>query len=251
MIALRDSALGIMILPRLNEQRQNQFSIDQKIEDLTDIIASRMVYKTLEEVEESVKDKIFALRVEILHYFFESNFNINDYRRDVNALIANQIQIIEFNAISSTVAEVLELQDLILNEMPEIFVGKSFSKIVETKPNYASIEFLLEFYPIRQSKNLKNWIDASLKLEFGLLIYGIILNNKISFSASQTIALKQFLRNAISLYGAYSIVNNIWRPSEKYDNQLITNMKILAATIELDTKPYEVLDENALTSLFN
>lgn len=102
------------------------------------------------------------------------------------------------------------------------------------KPEYQTLKALSR-HPSPQIRSLKNWIDASLQLEVGIIVAGLILTEQIPFPQERIESeLIDFLEDTIMQFGAYSIYTGYWKPNSDDDSASTNSMQILWAKIEMD-----------------
>ena len=109
--------------------------------------------------------------------------------------------------------------------------------LAKAKLSYKEFEELATQYfgMLPQVKNMLKGTDEALKLEVGLLVANLILEGELEIPNSQFIgALNHFLKRTISQYGAYNIVNGLWKPDQDDTSQLVTNMRILSSALMVE-----------------
>ena len=93
----------------------------------------------------------------------------------------------------------------------------------------------LSRHPSPQIRSLKNWVDASLQLELGIILADLILTEQIQFPKARIESeLIAFLEDTIMQFGAYSIYTGYWKPDSKDVSNSTNSMQILWAKIEAD-----------------
>ena len=173
MITTRKPIGSFIVLANTQKGTITKSSIENNIESLIDSIKIRVDEKGLNEVSEQLLTKIFDLRFEVLEWLSINKININDYFEKINNQIVQNRQLGIYSELSKTIANVLENHELIVVPMIKKMGFHNFNEtlnnIQEHKPNYDTIR-MLSCYPQPQIIFFKNWIDASLKLDFGLIV---------------------------------------------------------------------------------
>lgn len=220
-------------------------AIEHQIDDLIDIISFRLQSKSFDVVAESIYEKLFDLRFEIIQWYYLKNENkdfFNALQIKVNQEIASKLQLSPYSELAANVASILDVYSQIISPIIDKadltkFKGYILYGNEDNKPVYHAFS-MFQLHPSPIMRYLKKWIDASLNLEFGLLTAELVLTNAIEMSNDKIDDLIEFLNRSIIHYGAYSIFTDFWRPSDDNNSTLINKMEILAATIELDNKIY-------------
>ena len=98
----------------------------------------------------------------------------------------------------------------------------------------------LSRHPSPQIRSLKNWVDASLQLELGIILADLILTEQIQFPKARIESeLIAFLEDTIMQFGAYSIYTGYWKPNSDDVSNSTNSMQILWAKIELENDDLE------------
>jgi hypothetical protein len=178
--------------------------------DLLDLIAYRLTSDSLESVSDSVLERLFQLRSGasagvILDGSSASDSSLHHYAQKV----------------------LMEYQKITSNELDET--------IVEGQWHYPTLQLLCA-HPSPSYRYLKSWIDASLKIEFGLLVVQMTLTGRVTTSEAE---LRDYLQTHLVRYGGYSILTGYWEPNEETALSVLENkMSLLAATIEMNQRIY-------------
>ena len=173
-------------------------SIENDIENLIDIIKIRVVENELDAVSENLLSKIFDLRFEVLEWLAINKKDFNEYFEIINKEVAQKCQVEEYSKLFNNIIDVLEIyENIVLPIVAEIGFNDLINNLLEHKPNYDTIK-MLSYLPQSQIKFFKNWIDASLKLEFGLIVSDLVMTKQIKFTKSRiNKELIEYLNNTI------------------------------------------------------
>ena len=199
----------------------NPLLLDQ-LDELIDIIKARLFISDLEKVSTSLLPKLFKIRLDLI--------------RTVNTL-----EIFE---------EVLEETDTLVEEIPNkqfaiiIRDFQSISKHIINNPNplpeidlskleisYETLKYLSTRIP--SFFHVKDMTDASLKVEFGIIVNDLLENNEINTNQEQlNEKIIPFIRSALSDFGINAILANLWNPTNfELNNPTFNRMKIKASII--------------------
>jgi len=110
----------------------------------------------------------------------DNDKKIKDYFDFINERTAANLQLAPYSDLAKTVSYVLLNYEKITS--PNI---ENFSKHIKEirngeKPQYQILKELSR-HPSPQIKSLKNWVDASLQLELGIILADLILTEQIQF----------------------------------------------------------------------
>jgi hypothetical protein len=199
-----------MQVNRFNFHRVSEAK-DSAQRDLLDIIAYRLISDSLEMVSDSVLERLFQLRSSAQG---QNTDTLQGYAASDSAL---------YHYAQSILTEYKKITP-VSEEVP-----------LEGEMHYPTFQ-ILSTHPLPAFRHLKAWIDASLKIEFGLIAVEMSLSGRILWDEAD---LKTFLEKHLVRYGAYSILTGYWEPvSDAVHSVLENKMTLLAATIEMDGRIY-------------
>jgi hypothetical protein len=256
MILATKEPLGrIIALAKIDDKIFPQKALEQKAENLIDLIIIRINSKSIEEVSESLLQEIFELRLDVIELLLEESEHLNKYWDFLGQYISVNLQLAPYSSLSSTISSVLLSYEEITSPILTKILGNSTKEILDgfkiNRPSYASLNHLA-FLPSAQLKYYKKWIDASLQFELGLILSDLILTGQVKISNERIEnELVNFLQKIIIRFGAYSIFTGFWTPSESNLSNTVNSMKILAATIELDNKISTKVSKDSLFEMIN
>lgn len=249
MITTKEPISRFIVLTHNYKNVLNKSSIEHQVEDLIDIISFRIHNKPIDEVADTVLEKIFELRFEFIEWFFTNHHHkslFNELQLAINKDIALKIQLSPYSHLAKTIALTLDTYGKIfapIYDNPES-IEKFLKNTDDSKPTYETFK-LLSLHPSPQMQFFKKWMDASLKLEFGFILADLALTEQINLSDMKVNQLIDFLNTTLVHFGAYSIFTEFWQPNEQDTSNLINKMEILAAAIEMDNKThYKMTQEN-------
>ncbi|HFA48942.1 MAG TPA: hypothetical protein ENJ95_07995 [Bacteroidetes bacterium] len=254
MLATREPLGRFIVLAHNEKGIITKSSIEQEIDDLVDIIKVRVQSKKLKAVAESLYERIFEIRFDVIEWSANQNISVSDYLHKINHEIANKLQLAHYSDLAKEAATVLDVHEKIFSPIAEKLTLDNFGQLLDelnnNKPTYETIK-LLSIHPAPQIQYLKKWLDTSLDIEFGLILSDLILTGQIEFSKKRINELILFLKDTINRYGAYSIFTGFWQPCSDDVSNLTNKMQILAATIEMDNNIYYKTSKEELFNFVN
>lgn len=241
MIAINEPIGGFVALVNLEKDILSQQSIESSVANLVDLIKIRIQEKSIEEVANSLLENIFDLRIDLIEWLAGNDKNLKNYFESLEKHISVNLQLSPFSNLAETISTVLLAYDKIVSPLFKP-LSSSFNNLLEelnkNKPEYHTFK-LFALHPSPQIKFLKDWIDASLQLDVGLILSHLILTDQINFSKKRIKPeLIEFLCSKIIRFGAFSIFTGFWSPASDDLSKLTNSMKILVATMELDNKSF-------------
>lgn len=224
--------------------------IVKQINDFIDIAKYRLLRYPLQEVADSVSEKIFDLRFSILEYLANAGNGktlYDDLQQRLNQEIAQKMQMQQYSILAKAIAEAMHIYSEILANAAVVEPLLNFRMgegLNFEKPNYNSLK-VLEYHPAPQIRYFKKWIDASLHLEFAFIVADEVLRGEINMTQTQIKQLAIFLTETAELFGAYSIFTEFWKPS----NNTFNKIEIIAAALQLEAKQAKQITLNHLQQL--
>ncbi len=253
MLAVNNPIGKIVVWTHLQKDNLPQKSIEQSVADVVDLLTVRVVQNPVEEVANSLIERIFDLRWEIISWLADDLEFFNNYLEELNTHISKNLQLVPYSDLANAVASsLLSYENITAPYLEETDALEGALKKAQTnKPDYNVIK-QLELHPGPQVKYLKSWFDASLKMEVGIILADLILTNQMQFPEKRIQEeLIDFIYSTITKFGAYSIITGFWKPSTEDTSNLTNRMKILAATIELDNQAPNPISSQAFTKILH
>ncbi|MFK8104945.1 MAG: hypothetical protein AB8G15_20670 [Saprospiraceae bacterium] len=254
MIALSEPIGRFVALANLEKNVFPQKSIEKNIADIVDLITIRIKDKSLDEVSESLLENIFDFRFDLIEWLIDNDKDFNSYVESTDKYIAVNLQLAPFSNLAETISKTLLAYQKIISPISDS-MSNSFEDIYEdiqnNTPDYDFFK-LLSHHPSPQIKYLKKWIDASLKLDIGLILADLILTNQVQLPKKRIKSeLIDFLDSSITKFGAYSIFTGFWIPKIEDASNLTNRMKILSATTELSNKSFYKTSKEGFSRMVN
>lgn len=255
MIFAGNEPIGRFIaLANLNKDLISQNSIEQDVENLVDLIKIRINDKSIDNVANGLLSKIFDLRFDLIKWLANNDKSLSGYLDTVNNHISINLQLAPYSDLAKAISTVLLSYEQIISPILES-LPDSLEEILEgtqkNKPEYDTFK-LFALHPSPRMKYLKNWLDASLQLDVGIILADLILTEQIKFSKRRIKSeLIHFLLDTITRFGAYSIFTGFWVPNKNDLSNQTNKMKIFAAAIELDNKIFYKTSKEGLFNIIN
>lgn len=231
------------------------FSLENKINNLVDLIKLRTLNHSLEEVADGLLPELFELRIDLLEYLASKGSNVEDYFKAIDKEIANNLNVNANLELSKTIATSLEWYSKIIFPLTQRIDLKNFGQLLnsveENRPNYGIVK-LLSYHPSPQVRYIKNWADSSLAFEVGLIVSDLVLTGKLELTKTKIrTELIDFVSQSLTKFGAYSIFTGFWSPDTSDNSHVINKMRILNSTMELEHDIHSKLSEEGFLSLIN
>lgn len=252
-------------------------AITQAIENLLDILDSRLRKKTLEQVAQTLLPGVFTLRIEALKWLREQGEGIHDLLEAIDETVIDyqqtlqktDIDSVENVALSGTVhyslvkniTAILDQYQKIARPILESAGIAAFENLPSLRDdsmvrpglNDESFEFFTADLTMPHGHFYRELTHASLNLELGFIIADQILSNQLSLEPARIEQeLIPFLLQNIRRFGAYAMYLDIWTPDENDDSQLTTDSRILKAKMDLESgNTKTVLEEEFFNMLDN
>jgi hypothetical protein len=231
----------------------HNLTLSRKVNDFIDIIEMKLGKdRSFEAIAATESARLFDLRFEIIEWLATEQQTLSHYRQKIQNQIVEKLNIDVYSDLATQIARYLIAYQKILSPLLETTNLDSFEQIAASlppeKPNYHTFS-LIGLHPSPRVQYVKNWVDASLRFEIGLLIADLLFTEHITLSEARISELSQFIKDSILKFGAYSIFTEFWQPQESDDNRLFNAMSVLAATIEMDNRIVHKMNLETLTQL--
>lgn len=221
-------------------------AIRSRTEKLLQLISSYIQENTLAEVPESLLAELHIIRYELMDCYASNGTTLDDLYQETDEYILDKYKQGSHLDLSLTIAEVLSNQEQVTVAMFEKMETSSFEDMVnksqENRVDYNTIK-IISTIPSPQLKLFKGWTDASLKLEFGLIVADLVVGERVDFDKDRIEnELIPFLNDMVIKYGAYAYALEIWMPSMAEETQFEANARILSRILESEAgvKGYEI-----------
>jgi hypothetical protein len=210
----------------------------EKIENLIDLIKFRTKTKGTEYTSLSLHNELFDVRIELLSFLLTEPGVLKEIENLIAGEIAEKYYLEgTYKKLGHTVADSLEVYLKIFSHFSEtvsdyLTGNKLFSR--SDMPSLNGLKLLLSLQAPKEFENYIQWIEASLNFDCALIIADLALKKELDLKVSEIVQLESFLKKSIVNFGAYSAVTNFWHPEIDDEAQLIRNIKIKTAVIEVE-----------------
>ncbi len=185
---------------------------------------------------EKVQDDLFVLRMEVLRFLSKTP----EAPLMIEKAIAEEILIKRYTSsnimsLSGTVAECLDVYYKIFAEVSHV-MEKGIKEATFTDTPELTFRALKSFfYNIPELSFISKFLEASINFDYSLIVADLIINGKIRRTESEIEDLKKLMKNSITEYGAImASYFKFWVPNSEDEEQLIRNIKIEIAKMELE-----------------
>jgi hypothetical protein len=178
-------------------------------------------------------DELLSIRHEILIQGKKEVENLPN-------LIADEIIDHYKNSKNSKLSEVVyQTLSIYLQMLPPSAKGIGSTDIKEI-PTLHGLELLCNMYQNLDLHNLLHWYKYSLSYECYLLMADIVLQSKVEMNKTNLDNLTSALKTSFINFASYSHIVGTWKINQDEENQLLRNIKIKTATIEMSLGKYKV-----------
>lgn len=197
-----------------------------KGELLFDLISARIKKVDLAQLSKSLYPLLFDLRIELIKEYgspIDVTEMVNEELSIQEEEETGNLSIIFINAIrqfQSISVPIIENQLALSNNLPDAISYESFS--------YFSIAM--------KSPDFKRMLDESLNFDCATVILQMHINGDLALTKKKMFEeLLPFMDSALSNYGTYAILSDLWYPTDKQlENPLFNRMKIKASIQEIE-----------------
>jgi hypothetical protein len=206
----------------------------EKVENIVDILKSRLISKGLDYTCTSLRDEIWVLRFEVL----EQQKSLDELFDVIHNTVVSDIieNIYNEDKLTKTVSDSLELYSKIILGVKEHIGSSSLPTprdIDSQKLAYMNLRAIQTYTPTKDVEVILNAIENSLDFECCLIINALFSSNKLSLDVSFKELLSQKLKNSVINFAFYYSLLGVWMPDDDDETQYIRNIKILLADYEL------------------
>jgi hypothetical protein len=207
----------------------------EKVENLVDIIKSRIISKGIGYTCSSLRDELWDLRWEVV---FQQK-NLDKVFSAIKEETLTQISISAYNQdhLEIVKAECLSLYTKLLvpvhQNVSKQFTTLSSQDFVNAKNAYGSLKLLYSTTPAAELERTLKWIESSLDFECGLIITRLIFSKDLIVDSITKDEIAKHLKESVISMAFYFAIMGMWRPEDDDEDQYVRNVKILLADYEL------------------
>jgi|GEM_PF-1244375 len=249
MLTTQDTVRNFMVWANLpSNQLSENSAVTSAANTLTDLLKIRIQSKNINEVAQSLLPQTFDLRIKIIDWLTINDNFFDNYFTEIDKFIQSKLHNSLYSELEETQAKVLMLQKQIVTPLAKEIQNDStdlFNSLGSKKPNYATIKYISKLAP--QAIHFKNWIDASLSLELGLILADMIVLNDLKLPENKIKnEIIVFLNDEVVKFGAYSVLIGAWHLPESHDSELINQIEVLVAMKQLEAGSYHEVKKDDL-----
>ncbi len=232
----------------LRNEETNNSSLKNAFDELVDLISIRIENKSIDEVADGLKEKVFDIRLDLISSLSNNHINFENYFDLINEKISAINYALNHAELFDTQKKTLLIfKKIIFKFITEKNITDFKDAQIELQnnlPNYSAFIFL-KSHPNPQTKYFPKWLDESLKLDIGLIIADMVFDKKINLNQKRIQQeLIPFLNKTIDRFGAYSIFTEFWKPEKDDHSPETYKMQILADTIRMNNNLQPLILEN-------
>lgn len=260
------------ILSHNDLQDNKSFELSPQLKEnlnrYVDIIKARLIKDNLDNTSNSLRSYLFELRLDILraidansnksltqtlsskedkglNIVKEINEELEDFvteKKSFTHLPINQHLV----ALLESYKSIWELITKNLIREPKSIIPINISQL---KISYETLKYIETIFP--SFHYIRKMIDASLDFEFGLFVMELLADNELITNKGQIEqAVVPFAKNALSEYGTYALLSNLWSPTNaQLDQAFFNKMKIKASIINAESGNTVAFSMNQLKQL--
>lgn len=211
--------------------------LKEKVENLVDLVKIKTQTRGVSHAVESIQNDLFDIRIELIRYLVAHPDLLKQYEKKLLEEVARALyQEGENKELGKTVADVLEVYLKVFAHVAGL-VSKDLANEeinVIDFPSLIGLKSLLALQPSKDLENYIRWIEASLKLDYALIVSDLVFYRNYRLSQDVLTELGKLLKESVTDFGAYLVLTNFWRPDEEDEAPLIRNIKILSAALEIE-----------------
>lgn len=210
-------------------------ALTEKVENLVDIIKSRIASKGISYTCISLREELWDLRWEVLSQqqsldkIFTEIKNTAIAEISISAYTQDSLEIIKAKCLSLYTKILSPIQQAVSTELP-VFSTQDF---IAGKNAYSSLKLVYSNAPAPPLETVIKWMESSLDFECSLVIASLVLSKDLIIESTAKNEIGKHLRDSIIHMAFYSAIMELWHPEEEDEEQYIRNVKILLADYEL------------------
>lgn len=215
----------------------NNSLFKEKVENMVDLIKIKTQTRGIEHTSHSLQNDLFDIRIELVKFLFQQPGLLKIFEKKILDEISNKYYLSGPNKkLGQAVADSLEVYFKMFSHLSNIVsegLADNLSSMNDI-PSLNGLKYLLSLQPSKDVENYILWIEASLNFDYALIVSDLVFANTLSLKSNEIDQLELFVKKSIVDFGSYSILTNFWHPDLEDEIQLIRNIKIKAATLEIE-----------------
>ena len=216
-------------------------TIESKLSKIVDIITYRLPLRGAEVTYQSVASDMFALRFDMIN-----QMSIKELMSLSESDESDTVGYKNLTGLNCLVGEILPIYFHIIElSLHTAFAGnRKYNNKNRIEPiNLDSLRVATSFLPNEQGKIINDFVDDSLRVEFGLIASDCFAETGLSPLATDN--LYQFLKLAFERYAARASFLKLWNLNAYLPtSQLVRNIQIVQSTMQAEAGQYAFQSSN-------
>lgn len=207
------SPIGKLILLSYQESKiLNSPLLQEKLDNLIDLIKFRTVNKGLEQTSHSLQNELFNIRIELLGLLLSQPEILKSLEDRILEDIHEkyflkgpnkQLGLVVSDALHVYLEMFSKLTDLIIEQEPPDFPKGDI-------PSFEAFKFALSLQPAPEFANYLKWLESSLNFDYLLIVADFFLYQEIHLDPKQVKELEGLVRETIIDFASYTTIVGYW-----------------------------------------
>jgi len=228
------------VVSHYDEKETEELGLDQAVregvENVLDIIKSRITSRSIEQTCTSLREQLWELRWQLMVQLDGPNRALS-LIKDVAQKEIVQSSFNDQFELDAVKAHALELYYKILVSMQSRFADE-ISKVSATelstgKTLYSTLKLFSSEINSPEVAAFIDWLNSSLDFECSLIITELTINGQVKIDIETQKEVGGFLRRRIVDMAFTSTLLGFWAPDDEDETALVRNVKILMAQFEM------------------
>lgn len=187
--------------------------LEEKLENLIDLIKFRTIKKGFEQTSHSLQNELFYVRIELLSLLLSQPEILKSLQDRILEEIAEkyflkgpnkQLGLVVSDALEVYLEMFSKLADLISEQEQPI----DYPKV--DIPSFEAFKRTLSLQPNPEFANYLKWLESSLNFDYLLIVADFFLYKEIQLDAKQVKELEGLVMKSIVDFASYSAVTGYW-----------------------------------------
>lgn len=207
------SPIGKLILLSYQESEiLNNPLLEEKLENLIDLIKFRTVNRGFEQTSHSLQNELFHVRIELLSLLLSHPEILKSLQDRILEEIAEkyflkgpykQLGLVVSDALEVYLEMFSKFTDLINEQQPTDFPKVDI-------PSFEAFKLTLSLQPNPEFTNYLKWLESSLNFDYLLIVADFFLYKEIQLDAKQVKELEGLVSKSIVDFASYTAVTGYW-----------------------------------------
>ena len=180
---------------------------------------------------------MFEIRIELMSLLIKQPLILKSFEQKIVNGISNKYYYNgQLKGLGQVVADCLEVYFKIFSRLSDIVSTNMETADISSSelPSLNGLKNLLALQPSIEKGHYIKWIEASLNFDYSLIVADLVFENVLQLPHAEIVSLEFFIKKSITDFGAFSTLTNFWHPEVDDEIQLIRNIKIKAAALEVE-----------------